>query len=289
LESNYVLITAARNEEEFIEKTLKSVVAQTRLPEKWVIVSNGSTDRTEAIVLEYVREYDFIELINLETNEQRNFAAKVQAIRIGNEAVREVQYDLIGILDADASFEADYYERVIEEFSRNNKLGVAGGITYDKINGKFVRENLIENRVCGMIQMFRRECFEEIGGYIELRYGGEDTAASIMSLMNGWEVRTFIDIDAYHHQNRRISRNGYWEARIRQGMMYYQLGWSPVYMFLQAVFRLSEKPWVWGSIVRYGAYLRAWIMREKRMVSDEFVSYVRKEQRRGIKRMLLLR
>jgi len=281
--TKYVLITAARDEEEFIEATLKSVVAQSLLPVKWVIISDGSTDRTEAMVSEYAREHDFIKLIRLEAKEQRNFAAKVQALKMGYEAVQDEEYDLIGNLDADASFESDYYERIIAEFDRNGKLGVAGGITYDKIDDKFVQVRAIENRVCGMIQMFRRECFEEIGGYLELRYGGEDTAASIMAMMNGWEVRTFLDIDAYHHRNRGISKNGYWQARTRQGMMFYQLGWSPLYMLLQTISRFSEKPWVWGSLVRFGSFFRAWLAREELMVSDEFVSYVLKEQRRSIK------
>ena len=170
--TKFVLISAARNEEEFIEVTLKSVVGQTRLPEKWIIVSDGSTDRTESMVSDYAREHDFIELISLEAKAQRNFAAKVQAIKIGYEALREEEYDLIGNLDADASFEVDYYERIIAEFERDEKLGVAGVITYDKINDKFVQIRAIEHRVCGMIQMFRRECFEEIGGYLELHYGG---------------------------------------------------------------------------------------------------------------------
>ena len=287
--TKYVLISAARNEEEFIEVTLKSVVAQTRLPAKWIIISDGSTDRTESIVSDYAGEHDFIKLICLEAKEQRNFAAKVQAVKIGYASVREEEYDLIGNLDADASFEPEYYERIIAEFERNEKLGVAGGITYDKINDQFVKFPAIEHRVCGLIQMFRRECFEEIGGYLELRYGGEDTAASIMALMNGWEVRTFLDIDAYHHRNRGMSKNGYWQARTRQGMMFYQLGWSSLYMLLQAISRLPEKPWVWGSMVRYGAFLRAWLSREKRMVSDEFVSYVEKEQKDSIKRMFSFR
>lgn len=288
-DTKYVLISAARNEEEFIELTLKSVVGQTRLPEKWVIVSDGSTDKTESIVLGYARAHDFIELISLEAQDVRNFAAKVQALKIGYEAVRGDAYDLIGNLDADASFESDYYERIIAEFEKNEKLGVAGGVTYDKINERFVRFAPIENRVCGMIQMFRRECFEEIGGYLELRYGGEDTAASIMALMNGWEVRTFSAIDAFHHRNRGMSKNGYWQARTRQGMMFYQLGWSPLYMLLQAITRLPEKPWVWGSLVRYGAFFKAWLACERRMVSEEFVSHVRMEQKRSIKRVFLLR
>ncbi|MFC1782197.1 glycosyltransferase [Planctomycetota bacterium] len=287
-QNKYVLITAARNEEDFIEATLKSVTAQTILPQRWIIVSDGSTDGTDEIVTRYEKRYDFIKLIQLPARRQRNFAAKVQAVRIGYESLQEMEFDFIGNLDADASFEPDYYERVLAKFNRDEKLGVAGGTTYDKIDDKFVEVASTAHRVCGMIQMFRRVCYEQMGGYLELPYGGEDSAAAIMALMKGWEVKTFNDIHAFHHRRRGMSKNGVWQARVREGIRNYQLGWCSIYMLAKTLSRLHEKPYVLGSLVRLSAYLQAWLVREKRLVPDEFVSFVRQEQIRKIKSMLRL-
>ena len=288
VQDKYVLITAARNEEEFIEATLKSVAAQTIPPQRWIIVSDGSTDRTDEIVSQYEKQYDFIKLIRLEVTQQRNFAAKVRAVQIGYESVQEMEFDFVGNLDADASFGPDYYKQILVEFNRNVKLGIAGGTTYDKIDGKFVEVVPVARRVSGMIQMFRRECFEQVGGYLQMQYGGEDTVASVMALMNEWEVKTFSDIPAFHHRRRGMSKDGIWQARVREGKMFYYLGWRPIYMLFRTLSRLHEPPFLLGTLVRLSTYLLTWLRRERRQVSDEFVSFVHAEQMQKIKSILRL-
>src|SRR5262245_276922 len=122
----YVLITPAKNEAAYIEKTLESVVAQTILPLKWVIVSDGSTDGTDDIVKNYVRENSWIELIRMPERSERNFAGKIGAFNVGYAVVRHLDYDIIGNLDGDGSFEPDYLEYLLKQFARNRRLGVAG-------------------------------------------------------------------------------------------------------------------------------------------------------------------
>src|ERR1700745_2698445 len=122
----YVLITPARNEEEFIEKTLESVVHQTYLPLKWVIVNDGSTDSTESRIEPYVSKYDWIQLVNLPVRRERNFAAKVHAFNAGREKVKDLKYEIIGNLDSDVSLDPDHFEFLLGRFAENPKLGVAG-------------------------------------------------------------------------------------------------------------------------------------------------------------------
>ena len=182
----YVLITPARNEETFIRKVLDSVAAQTQPPERWVIVDDGSTDETAEIVEGYARRIPWIELVRRPQHTERSFAGKVHAFNAGFERVKDVDFDVVGNLDADLSFEPDYLEFLMRKFSEDEKLGVAGTPFieegYDSTRDSFEGEN----HVAGGCQMFRRQCFQEIGGYIANRAGGIDWIAVTSARMKGW-------------------------------------------------------------------------------------------------------
>ena len=172
-ETDYVLLTAARNEESYIEDTIRSVVAQKRLPLKWVIISDGSTDETDRIIQSYVKQYDFIVYARRdEKSDGISFARKVFALRHGYELLAGLEYQFIGNLDADITFDESYYEHLIGEFQKNPKLGIAGGMLYEESNGKFMPRYLSEMRyVPGGVQLFRRTCYEQVGGYLPSRWG----------------------------------------------------------------------------------------------------------------------
>src|SRR5713101_9789849 len=160
----YVLITPARNEVQFIEHTIKSVVNQTVRPLKWVIVSDGSTDGTDEIVRNYGTKHEWIELVRLPERTHRNFAGKVAAFDAGYARVSELKFDVVGNLDADVSFEADYLAFLISKFTENPGLGVAG-TPYREENAAHDDRFKSPDHVSGACQMFRRKCFEDIGGY----------------------------------------------------------------------------------------------------------------------------
>src|SRR5271166_754667 len=166
---NYVLITSARNEEKFIDGTIRSVVAQTQLPERWVIVDDGSMDRTAEIIEGYSTDHPWIELLRRPKRLDRNFAAKAHAVNAGLEKVRSLQFEVLGNLDADVSFEPDYMAFLMQKFSEDPTLGVAGTPFteegYDSMKDSFEGENY----VAGPCQLFRYRCFEEIGGYVPNR------------------------------------------------------------------------------------------------------------------------
>src|ERR1700674_2023700 len=122
----YVLITPARNEAAFIELTIKSVVGQTFRPAKWAIVSDGSTDGTDDIVNKYAAEHAWIELVRMPERKERNFAGKAYAFNAGYAKLKELDYDVIGNLDADITFDEEYFEFLIQKFAENPQLGVAG-------------------------------------------------------------------------------------------------------------------------------------------------------------------
>ncbi|MGE5411863.1 MAG: glycosyltransferase family 2 protein, partial [Clostridiales bacterium] len=162
----YVLITAAKNEESFIELTIQSVIKQTRMPLKWIIASDGSTDCTDEIVKRYEQNYDFIRLVQIKNSSERNFASKVHALNLGCDLLKGIEYDFIGILDADITFEPEYYEKLINEFESNPRLGLAGGELYDYYNGDVHKMINSEISVGNAIQFFRGECFSKIGSFV---------------------------------------------------------------------------------------------------------------------------
>ncbi len=284
--AKYVLITAARNEEDYIEKTIRSVISQTVLPERWIIVSDGSTDRTDEIVLEYARTHRFIILLRTTVDSNRNFGSKAKAIAFGYQQLTGVGYDYIGNLDADVSFTSTYYENVIAKFKQNPKLGVAGGIRFDLHDGKFEEIICARNSVGGPFQFFRRECYEAIGGYLPLKYGGVDAVAEISARMFGWEVASFPELKVYHYRLTGTANGNLLQARYRCGIRDYLIGYHPLFQTFRALNRLKDKPAFIGSIFFLWGYLKAAFLRHKRPVSGEFVKYLRAEQRQRMRAKL---
>jgi cellulose synthase/poly-beta-1,6-N-acetylglucosamine synthase-like glycosyltransferase len=194
----YVLVTAAYNEERHIADTLRSVSNQSLKPYQWVIVSDGSTDKTDQIVREWAGRHPFIKLVRVEKSEGHDFATKVRALHRGFERLADIDYDFIGVLDADLSFEPNYFECVLEHFANEPRLGIAGGDIEQLVDGTVVPRVKDLNSVAGAVQLVRRECFEQTGGLPALRYGGEDAAMEITARMHGWETRTFPELKVAH-------------------------------------------------------------------------------------------
>lgn len=283
----YVLITAARNEEAYIEKTLKAVTAQTVLPTEWVIVSDGSTDSTDEIVKRYAERYEFVRLLSIQGGRTRNFGSQVHAINAGCAQLKSKNYDFIGNLDADISFEPDYYERILREFYKDPKLGLASGFVCEESNGVFLSRKFNNKKsVPHAVQLFRPECFEDIGGYVALPYGGPDWVAEVTARMKGWEVRSFPHIKVYHHRPT-ASAGGVLRNRFRQGLMDYSVGSHPLFEVFKDARRMTGKPYLIGGILRFCGFLWGYVRNEDRMVPLEFVEYLRKEQTERMWQLIL--
>jgi glycosyltransferase involved in cell wall biosynthesis len=280
INSDYVLITAARNEEKHIENTIKTIIAQTVLPVKWVIVSDGSTDRTDEIVLQYSAQHSFIHLVRKAAtiNGPVDFSSKVHAIKMGYEKLRDIDYSFIGILDGDVTFDSRYYEMILNKFAENSKLGIAGGIILDQYDDHCIRRSPANlNYVSGCIQLFRRKCYEDIGGLSPIKEGGEDTIAAITAQMKGWNVETFEEFKVFHHKHSEAARGALNEI-FREGRMFYALGSHPLFEIIKSIKKTIEKPYFLYAFVRMIGYLSPYCKRQKRPVSDEFIGFLRKEQ-----------
>ncbi len=274
----YVLITAAYNEERFIGRTLESVVTQTVLPLKWVIVSDGSTDGTDQLVKDYAVRHEFITLVRKERDSQRNDGSKGLAIIMGVESLGDLDYDFIGALDADVSFDPDYYARVLAAFEESPGLGVAGGQRFDDCGGVYKPVLMYPGSAGGPTQFFRRSCYEAIGGYLHLPKGGLDAIAEVMARMRGWEVRTIDGAEFQHHRRTGTERGSLLASRYRQGIMEYSLGNHPLFEFAKCLYRMIEPPFVIGGVVRFLGYCHAALRGDNRAVSPDVVAFLRREQ-----------
>ena len=274
----YILITAAYNEQDFIEKTILSVINQLHKPTEWIIVSDGSTDTTDSIISKYASENSFIKLLINNRKEVRDFASKVHALTIGLKNIQTSKYDYIGILDADVSFEKDYYSSLIEEFEKNPKLGIAGGKYFDIISGKKVPVYPSPYSVRGATQFFRKECFDKIDGIKPIKYGGEDALACYAARMYGWEIKNIDSLIVLHHRPTGITGGHIFRTRFRDGFVEYNLGYHPLFQLVKCIKRTFEKPFFIGSTLRFAGFWFAHLKREKRIVSKEMIKFIREEQ-----------
>lgn len=280
----YILITPARNEAQFLEKTITSVVGQTRRPLRWVIVSDGSTDGTDQIVRKYAAENPWLELIRMPERKERHFAGKAHAFDAGYARVKHLDHDVIGNLDADVSFVADHFEFLLGKMAENAKLGVVGAPYQEPAGQEDYRFANVEN-VWGGCQLFRRKCFEDIGGYVPNRGGSIDHIAVVSARMKGWQTRTFTERLCLHYRQMGTAQQGEVMAKFRTGIKDYSVGNHPVWELLRTVFQTTHKPFVIGGVALGLGYAWSMLRGAELAVSRDFVIFVRREQMKRLARI----
>jgi poly-beta-1,6-N-acetyl-D-glucosamine synthase len=274
---SYVLITPARNEAAYIELTLKSVVSQTERPLKWVIVNDGSTDGTDDIVRKYAADNPWIELVQMPERRERNFAGKAIAVGAGQKQLGELQYDVIGNLDADVSFDPDYFAFLMDRFAENPKLGV-GGTAFREGSLSYNYEFVGVEHVSGMCQMFRRECFEDIAGYAAIRSGGIDLIAVLSARAKGWETRTFVEKSFIHHRSQGGALHTGLRERLHMGRKDYLLGNHPMWEIFRGLYQMAHEPYFIGGFLVLSAYTWNSLRGVERTIPRELMTLRQDEQ-----------
>ncbi len=278
---SYVLVTPARNEEAFIGLTIESVISQKIRPQKWVIVSDGSTDRTDEIVTQYLDDHHWIELVRMPERQDRHFGAKVRSFNAGYERLQSEEFEVIGNLDADISFGEDYFEYLLSKFESDPKLGVAGTPFVEGDSSYDFKFTSVEH-VSGACQLFRRRCFEEIGGYVQVKGGGIDWIAVTTARMKGWRTRTFVDQVCHHHRPMGTASVGRLRANLRLGQQDYYLGSHPLWQLFRGCYQMSRKPFVAAGVCLVAGYFMAWMKGFQRPISQELIDFTRAEQMRRL-------
>ena len=285
----YVVITPARNEERSIEMTIQSVIAQTVRPLRWVIVSDGSTDGTDDIVERYAAERDWIVLIRMPEREERNFAGKVYAFNAGREQVKDLSYDVITSLDGDITFDSGYFAFLLEKLASDSTLGLVGTPFRERAHDTYDYRFVSIEHVSGACQVFRRECFEAIGGYVPVKGGAIDNIAVITARMKGWKTRTFTDKICLHHREMGTAQSGVLHAKFKFGGKDYAIGNHPAWEIFRACYQMTRKPFLVGGIALGAGYLWAAVRGAERPVSRELMAFHRREQMQRLKKCFAIR
>ena len=278
MNSNYVLLTAAKDEAACMEEVIKRVIQQTHLPVAWFIMDDGSTDRTAAIIEEYAAKYSFIRLHSARSQGVRNFGSQYKALLAAYELARPMEFDFVAVQDADQAPERmDYYQLLIEKFQQDPRLGVVSGYVYERPRGYWeIRATNSPDSVAASA-VFRRTCFESTGGYKPLVYGGSDWLIQLEVRMAGWKLLTLPDLHILPYRPTS-SAGGIWRGLYRAGMMDASFGSLPQFELLKCCRRIHCHPFALGSLVRWAGYLNWKVRGLKPLIPNDAVAFLRKEQ-----------
>jgi glycosyltransferase involved in cell wall biosynthesis len=279
-EFRYVIVSPVRDEAGRVERTIDSIIRQTVRPLQWVLVDDGSTDGTDAIVDQAAREHSWITVVH-RTNRGRRAsgAGVVAAFRDGYAALRNVDWAFLVKLDGDLVLPPRYFEQCLREFEGDPRLGIGGGTVYHEEAGHDVVETAPRFHVRGASKIYRRSCWEALGGLVEAP--GWDTLDEVRAQMLGWTTRTFAEVKALHLRPTGMA-DGHWATAVKYGLANYVTGYHPVFMLLKVTKRVTDQPHgimaaglLWGFI---SGYLRG----VPRGADATLVRFVRQQQLRRL-------
>ncbi|MEZ5245291.1 MAG: glycosyltransferase family A protein [Acidimicrobiales bacterium] len=276
----YVVVSPARDEAEYLPYTMRSMVAQTWRPAKWVIVNDGSTDGTGEIAREFAADHDWIEVIDRrDRGSRRPGGGVVEAFSEGFALMDGIDWEFAVKLDSDLDLPEDYFERCLQRMIDEPELGIAGGMIENDIDGKLVLEEHPMFHVRGATKIYRRSCWDAIGGIHAVK--GWDTLDELKAALNGYTTRSFRDIILIQ---RRFTGDGQgqWPNWQKNGEAAYVCGYHPAFVLAKAVRRCFIRPWVIAGAGLVVGYCKAVINRRERVDDPELLAYVREQQWRRL-------
>lgn len=292
---DYVVITPARNEEEFLGETIRSMELQTLRPRRWIIVDDGSTDTTPEIAAEAGKKHDWIQVLNRQKRPDRQVGGGVvRAFEAGLEMVKDLDYRYLCKLDGDLKMGTRYFERLLEYFDRDPKMGTLSGKSYLASRWKSAdfsaRPEYTSNEFSlGAAKFYRRECFEAIGGFVkEVMWDGIDCHRCRQL---GWKAASVDepDLKIYHLRQMGSSHHNVFHGRMRHGRGQYFMGTHPLYMIASGLFRMKERPCVLGGIMMILGYFKAALAGARRYEDSAFRKHLHGWQMARLRSLILKR
>jgi glycosyltransferase involved in cell wall biosynthesis len=278
--TQYVIITPARDEEEHVQATIESVNGQTVLPAEWVIVDDGSTDRTGAIIDHYAAEFPWIRTIHRPDRGFRKAGGGV--VDAFNEAYRSLRcsdWDFIVKLDGDLRFAPDYFQRCFEHFRKQPDLGIGGGEIYHNLGHELRLEANPRFHVRGATKIYRRACWDAIGGL--WAGAGWDTIDEVKANMLGWKSHSFADLPLVHLRPTG-GADGRMHDLMKHGLVCYTCGYHPLFVLASCMYRVFRKPYLLGSFAIAWGFFKAYITQTPRPHDERFTLYLRTQQLRRL-------
>ncbi|MFH7320749.1 glycosyltransferase [Desulfurivibrio sp. D14AmB] len=273
----YVLITPCRDEADYLRVTIASIAQQTVLPALWVVVDDGSTDATPAILEEAARQYPYLKVVRREDRGQRAVGPGViEAFYEGLSHVDLNNYDYLCKLDGDLELPSRYFERLMEHCEQDPWLGTVSGKLFLRYGDKLVEERCGDENSVGPTKFYRVPCFKEIGGFVhQASWDGID---GHMCRMKGWVARSINepDLQIIHLRRMGSSQVSFWTGRMRWGRGKYFMGSSLPYTLAVTVYRLFERPFVISGIGILCGYIQAMLRGEPRHDDKSYLKHLRK-------------
>ncbi len=279
--SRYLVITPVRNEEAYLKFTIDSMLAQTIRPAEWVIVDDGSTDKTGQIIDEYAQQFPWIRAVHREDRGFRKAGGGVvDAFNDGYRAATCRDWEFIVKLDGDLTLQPEYFEKCLLNFRTDSRLGVGGGVICNIIDGVKEIEKCPIFHVRGATKIYRRECWDAIGGFWPA--AGWDTMDEVKASMLGWTSRSFPNLHILHHRLTG-SAEGIWKGLVKNGRANYICGYHPLFMLVKCLVHLIRKPYIVGSLGLFHGFISGYLQRIPQVDDPTTIGYLRREQ---IKRLL---
>jgi glycosyltransferase involved in cell wall biosynthesis len=276
MKTKYVIISPVRDEEKHVEKTIKSVVAQTIKPLEWIIVDDGSNDNTSMIIKHYLPEHLWIKLITKKDHAYRYWGGGVvEAFYYGFQNINSSDYEFITKLDGDIELPPEYFETLFNRFKENPNLGIGGGQCYLLKNNNLIIEKRPLFHVPGPIKTYRKKCFIEIGGLVP--HLGWDLIDLAKAQMLGWETRGFRNLKVVHLRPTS-SECGILKGKMREGKAVYYAGTHPIFIIARAFYRIFDRPFFIGSLMLLCGYFLCLIKRERRYHDVKLIKFLQKQQ-----------
>lgn len=276
----YVVISPVRDEADHLEGTFRSMVQQTVRPMQWIVVNDGSTDSTASIIERWASDHPWIIPIHrCDRGRREPGTGVVQAFYDGYKHGTASDWKFLVKLDGDLSFEPDYFERCFKEFDSDVRLGIGGGVVCHNVNGYLAVEPNPQFHVRGANKIYKRECWDDIGGLIAAP--GWDTVDEVKANMLGWNTRSFGPLRVVHHRFTGAA-NGVWANAVKNGLGSYTAGYHPLFMVVKSVKRLLERPFLIVSIGLLYGYMLGYLRQAPQVQERSVIKYLRSQQIRRL-------
>ncbi len=272
----YVVITPVRDEQDYIEKTIQSMLMQTVLPDEWIIIDDGSTDDTGAIIERYAQQHLWIKAVHRENRGFRHpGGGVVETFYEGYGLLTSSEWDYLVKFDGDLSFDSDYFERCFKHFIAEPALGVGGGEIYHDVRGSLVLEKNPQFHVRGATKIYRKACWDALEGLIQAP--GWDTLDEVKANMLGWTTRTFTDLKLIHHKHTG-SADGLWGGWVKNGRANYVAGYHPLFMTMKCIKKAFESPFLIAALGLFYGFITGYLKGIQQVPDKSLIQYLRQQQ-----------